>query len=73
MLVLREVTERPEAVSSGWAELVGMDRDLILRRASALLSRTNGARPSSANPFGDGKASARIADLLIGHRAAMAI
>ena len=34
VLVLREVTERPEAVDSGWAELMGMDRDLILRRAS---------------------------------------
>ena len=70
VLVLREVTERPEAIESGWAELVGTDRSLIVSRASARLARDRGACPSAANPFGDGRASIRIADLLLGRRAA---
>ena len=70
VLVLREVTERPEAVESGWAELVGTNRALIVSRAAACLARGKAAQPTSENPFGDGKASARIADLLLGQRAA---
>ena len=72
VLVLREVTERPEAVESGWAELVGMSREKIVSRASAFLARGKAARSTGTNPFGDGRASARIADLLLGHRAARA-
>ena len=72
VLVLREVTERPEAVASGWAELVGTNCALIVSRAAACLLRGKAARSTSENPFGDGKASARIAELLIGHRAARA-
>ena len=61
VLVLRDVTERPEAVESGWAKLVGTSRNKILEHATAWLeNETHGTRPSRENPFGDGKASARI-------------
>lgn len=64
-LVLREVTERPEALASGWAELVGSDPEKILERAEAWLRLDPFQMPSpSANPFGDGKAGERIVDVL---------
>ena len=72
VLVLREVTERPEAEESGWAELVGVSAEKIVSRAAALLSRGKATRPSGSNPFGDGRAAVRIADLLLGYRAARA-
>jgi UDP-N-acetylglucosamine 2-epimerase (non-hydrolysing) len=65
VLVLRLKTERPEAIQVGLAELVGVDEDRIVARASALLARQPreiGRRCS--NPFGDGRASDRIADVL---------
>ncbi len=67
VLVLREKTERPEAVLAGTVKLVGTDEDLILREASTLLDDA-GAREAMArrhNPYGDGKASPRIADALL--------
>ena len=65
VLVLRDVTERPEAVESGWAKLVGASRSKILEHATAWLeNKTQGARLSTENPFGDGKASVRIARAL---------
>ncbi len=63
LIVLRDVTERPEAVESGWAELVGTDPATIVARAEALLSAA--ARVPAANPFGDGRAGERIADIAI--------
>lgn len=63
VLVMRETTERPEGIEAGVAELVGTRRDDIVRAASAHLgkrSRRNGA----ANPYGDGQAARRIADIL---------
>ena len=65
VLVLRLKTERPEAIEAGLAELVGVDEDRIVARAADLLVRPIGrARRSIANPFGDGRASQRIADAL---------
>jgi UDP-N-acetylglucosamine 2-epimerase (non-hydrolysing) len=64
-LVLREVTERPEALDSGWVEMVGSDPAKILERAEDWLTRDPARRlPSLENPFGDGRAAERIADLL---------
>jgi UDP-N-acetylglucosamine 2-epimerase (non-hydrolysing) len=61
VLILREVTERPEVVESGWGKLVGTSRDKILEHATAWLEDgADTARLSRENPFGDGKASARI-------------
>ncbi len=62
-LVLRDVTERPEAVELGAAELVGTRAGRIVAAARAAL-----ARPPIAPvfPFGDGRAGGRIADIIIG-------
>ncbi|HEY8197846.1 MAG TPA: UDP-N-acetylglucosamine 2-epimerase (non-hydrolyzing) [Gemmatimonadales bacterium] len=62
VLVLREVTERPEGVEAGTAVVVGTDRDRIVSVASELLtSRAAYARMANAvNPYGDGLASGRI-------------
>lgn len=66
VLVLREVTERPEAVRAGVAKLVGMDRPRIVETASTLLgdpaARLQMARATS--PYGDGRAAERIADII---------
>jgi UDP-N-acetylglucosamine 2-epimerase (non-hydrolysing) len=64
VLVLREVTERPEGVRAGVARLVGTDRKRIVMEAAAILSAAGRAAPH--NPYGDGKAGARIADIVIG-------
>lgn len=63
VLVLREVTERPEGIDAGVAELVGTDGELILERALAKLA--GGAVEPPPNPYGDGKAGARIADIVL--------
>ncbi|MEP7228560.1 MAG: UDP-N-acetylglucosamine 2-epimerase (non-hydrolyzing), partial [Gemmatimonadales bacterium] len=62
VLVLREVTERPEGVEAGTAVVVGTDRDRIVSVASELLtSRAAYERMANAvNPYGDGQASGRI-------------
>jgi UDP-N-acetylglucosamine 2-epimerase (non-hydrolysing) len=63
VLIMRATTERPEAVEAGVAELVGTGRRSILAGASRILddtSRRAAIRPI-CNPFGDGKASERIA------------
>jgi UDP-N-acetylglucosamine 2-epimerase (non-hydrolysing) len=65
-LVLRELTERPEAVEAGLAELVGTDVDRILDGCARLLTDADAYRSMSngANPFGDGRAGERIASIL---------
>lgn len=62
VLVLREVTERPEGVEAGTAVVVGTDRDRIVSVASELLtSRAAYEQMANAvNPYGDGHASGRI-------------
>ncbi len=65
VLVLREVTERPEGVEAGVAELVGTDRSRILQAAERALAE--GEARSVANPYGDGRASERIADIVAAH------
>lgn len=66
VLVMRDTTERPEAVEAGTVKLVGTDTTTIVQSVSALLDDADlYARMSQANnPYGDGKACARIADLL---------
>ena len=65
-LVLREITERPEAVAAGCAFLVGTDEDKIVDEANRLLSdgAHHATMSQAASPFGDGKASRRIAEIL---------
>jgi len=61
VLVMREVTERPEAVESGWAQLVGTSKEEIVARASAWLSGQKQPPPANTpNPFGDGRAAEKI-------------
>jgi UDP-N-acetylglucosamine 2-epimerase (non-hydrolysing) len=63
---MREVTERPEAVEAGTAVVVGTDSARIVGKTQALLGDpTEYARMTvSENPFGDGHAAERIADIL---------
>ena len=69
VLVLRKTTERPEAVDAGTAKLVGTDRDVIFREAQRLLSDAGAYNEMStkANPYGDGKAAARIIEIINNH------
>ena len=66
VLVLRKVTERPEASMMGLARIVGTSREAIVREASDILGSSIVYRTMSegANPYGDGRASVRIADAL---------
>lgn len=66
VLVMRETTERPEGVEAGTAKLVGTDPDAIVREVTRLLDDETAyaAMAQAYNPFGDGKSSARIADLM---------
>jgi len=63
ILVLREKTERPEAVRAGTVKLVGTNRDAIINEATRLLDDSDEYERMARlhNPYGDGKASGRIA------------
>jgi UDP-N-acetylglucosamine 2-epimerase (non-hydrolysing) len=67
LLVTRESTERPEAVHCGAAELVGTDYDVIVKRATELLSDASARAKmtSSLNPFGDGRSAIMIMDKIV--------
>lgn len=62
VLVLRETTERPEAVTAGTARLIGTNPDDILEAAANLLGNADAynAMANAVNPFGDGRAAERI-------------
>lgn len=62
VLVLRETTERPEAIAAGTAKLVGTDPDTITHEALTLLndSAAYGTMAKAVNPFGDGTAAEKI-------------
>jgi UDP-N-acetylglucosamine 2-epimerase (non-hydrolysing) len=68
VLVMRQTTERPEAVEAGVAKLVGTDPEVIINATQTLLEDKieyhKMARQS--NPFGDGKAAERIVNILLG-------
>lgn len=68
VLVLRDVTERMEAVEAGFATLVGTDEEVIVKTATRLLSDSR-AKPLSsvANPFGDGHARYRAEAAIAWH------
>jgi len=69
VLVMREATERPEAIDSGVARLVGTERQHIVQETQRLLRNPTEYRAMATkkNPFGDGKASRRIVSYLIRH------
>lgn len=66
VLVMRDTTERPEAVEAGTVKLVGTDYDKIVSEVSSLINDPDCYRSMSeaVNPYGDGKACARIIDQL---------
>jgi UDP-N-acetylglucosamine 2-epimerase (non-hydrolysing) len=67
VLVMRDTTERPEAVDAGTVKLVGTDDELIVREAVRLLDdrRAYEAMSRAHNPYGDGRASDRILAALL--------
>lgn len=66
VLVMRDTTERPEALASGTVHLVGTDYDKIMTEVSTLLDEQEAYRKMShaVNPYGDGKACNRIVRIL---------
>jgi len=66
VLVMRDTTERPEAVDAGTVELVGSNHQCIVQGVTSLLNNKNHykAMSLSHNPYGDGLASKRIVDIL---------
>ncbi len=66
VLVLRDTTERPEGVAAGTLKLTGTDEDVIYRAFKTLLTDPSAydAMSRASNPYGDGLASNRIADIL---------
>lgn len=68
VLVMRKVTERPEGIAAGCAELVGSSAERIRDRVTALLTDTKlyERMARAQNPYGDGQASRRIVEALAG-------
>jgi len=66
VLVMRDTTERPEAVEAGTVRLVGTDKKIIIEETCRLLKDENYYRSVSKahNPYGDGKASSRIVEII---------
>ncbi len=62
VLVMRDTTERPEAVDAGTVRLVGTDKEMIIKHVSRLLDDQSDyqAMSQAVNPYGDGKACERI-------------
>lgn len=67
VLVLRDTTERPEAVEAGTVRLVGTDEEKVFQTAYKLLTdeKEYKAMAEAVNPYGDGKSAARIVDYLL--------
>ena len=66
VLVMRDTTERPEAVNAGTVKLVGASADNIVKQAALLLDNTDNyqSMAKAHNPYGDGQAVSRILDIL---------
>ncbi|WP_117149529.1 non-hydrolyzing UDP-N-acetylglucosamine 2-epimerase [Paraliobacillus zengyii] len=66
VLVLRDTTERPEGVAAGTLKLAGTDEEMIFQLADQLLSddTKHQEMAQASNPYGDGEASARIAEAI---------
>ncbi|MGB8702471.1 MAG: UDP-N-acetylglucosamine 2-epimerase (non-hydrolyzing) [Thermosynechococcaceae cyanobacterium] len=66
VLVLRDTTERPEAVQAGTAKLIGTNQARIAEAATALLTNSvlYNQMATAVNPFGDGRASQRIVEIV---------
>src|SRR5690606_7672116 len=66
VLVMRTATERPEAVDAGTVRLVGADRSRIVAETLRLLDQpeAHATMAEAHNPYGDGQAAARIAEVI---------
>ena len=66
VLVMRDTTERPEGIAAGTLKLVGTDEETIYREFNRLLTDQSAydAMAQASNPYGDGHACERIADIL---------
>ncbi|TDN96804.1 non-hydrolyzing UDP-N-acetylglucosamine 2-epimerase [Sunxiuqinia elliptica] len=66
VLVMRDTTERPEAIQAGTVKLVGTDKDVIIREVSDLINKDDQyeAMSKANNPYGDGKACERVVEAL---------
>lgn len=69
VLVMRDTTERPEGIRAGTLKLVGTDEEIIYREFRKLLTdqKEYEKMAHASNPYGDGFASRRIADILMEH------
>lgn len=69
VLVMRDTTERPEGLAAGTLKLVGTDEQIIYSEFKKLLNDAEAYRKMSqaSNPYGDGTASKKIADILMEH------
>ena len=69
VLVMRDATERPDAVAAGTVKLVGTEEDRVFGQAHHLLTDDDAwqAMSRAHNPYGDGQAAGRIADYLAAH------
>jgi len=67
VLVMRDTTERPEGINAGTLRLVGTKEETIYNEFKQILTNDNDYKlmSKSVNPYGDGHASERIADILI--------
>jgi UDP-N-acetylglucosamine 2-epimerase (non-hydrolysing) len=67
VLVMREVTERPEGLAAGTARLVGANARTIVRETARLLDdpAEYASMARAVNPYGDGRAAGRIRDILL--------
>jgi len=62
--VLRETTERPEAIEAGTAKLIGTQEEKVYQAMKELETEKYAKMSKATNPFGDGKASQRIVEFL---------
>ncbi|MGE5558754.1 MAG: non-hydrolyzing UDP-N-acetylglucosamine 2-epimerase [Bacillota bacterium] len=67
VLVLRDITERPEAVQAGTVRLIGMKEEVVFHETERLLTDSSayGKMANAVNPYGDGKAANRIMQALL--------
>ncbi|WP_423128017.1 non-hydrolyzing UDP-N-acetylglucosamine 2-epimerase [Gaoshiqia sp. Z1-71] len=66
VLVMRDTTERPEAIDAGTVKLVGTDKEIIIREVSRLINEpaAYGVMSKANNPYGDGEACPRIMEVI---------
>ena len=69
VLVMRDVTERPEGIEAGTVKLVGTDMGKIIKGVESVLTddAVYQAMSCAHNPYGDGKAAGRILEVLSGY------